>query len=108
MKAYGGNECIDPYFLELGTSWRLSGQLQAPFALPPRKEHLYSLDRKLGGHQSRSGCGEEKTFLTLLVLELRPLGRQAHSQFFFHILILSTDIGRIISFSLEPDGCVST
>jgi hypothetical protein len=30
MKAYGGSGCIEPYFLDLGTSWEVSGQLHAP------------------------------------------------------------------------------
>jgi len=34
----------------------VSGQLNAPAALPPGKESLcYPLDRRLGGPQSRSG-----------------------------------------------------
>jgi hypothetical protein len=41
----------------------VSGQLQAPAALPPEKEPLLPLDRRLGGPQSRSGRGgEEKNF----------------------------------------------
>jgi hypothetical protein len=41
----------------------VSGQLQAPAVLPPWKKFWYSLDRRLGGPQSRSGrCGEEKNF----------------------------------------------
>jgi hypothetical protein len=39
----------------------MNGQLHAPAALPPGKEHRYPLDRRLGGPQSRSGhSGEEK------------------------------------------------
>jgi len=34
----------------------VSGQLQAPAALPPGD----TLDRRLGGPQNRSGCGGEK------------------------------------------------
>jgi hypothetical protein len=41
----------------------VSGQLHVPAALPRRKSPLYPLDRRLGGSQSRSGCGgEEKNF----------------------------------------------
>jgi hypothetical protein len=43
-----GSGCIDPHFLDLGTSW--SRQLHAPAALLP-----YSLGRRLHGPQSRSG-----------------------------------------------------
>jgi hypothetical protein len=55
----------------------MSGQPQAPVALPPGKSPWYPLDRRLRGHQSRSGRrGEEKIF-TPPELELRPLGRPA-------------------------------
>jgi len=37
-----------------------SGQLQAPATLPQRKRTWYSLDRGLGGLQSRSGHSSEK------------------------------------------------
>jgi hypothetical protein len=54
MKTYGGNGCIYPRFLDLGTSCKSVGQLHAPAALtlvkePPRK----SLDRRLAGPQTR-------------------------------------------------------
>jgi hypothetical protein len=35
----------------------VSGQLHTPAALPPGKDPLYPLDRRLGGPQSRSGRG---------------------------------------------------
>jgi hypothetical protein len=39
----------------------MSGQLHAPATLPPAKESRYSLDRRTGWPQNRSGrCGEEK------------------------------------------------
>jgi hypothetical protein len=49
----------------------MSGQLHVPAAFPP-----YSLDRKLGGPQSRSGQDDEKKFLFLPGVE--P-GRQVRS-----------------------------
>jgi hypothetical protein len=56
MMAYGGSGCIDPHFLDLGTS-----QLHVPAALPPGKSSWYPLYRRLGGPQSRSGrYGEMK------------------------------------------------
>jgi hypothetical protein len=56
-----GSECIDPYFLHLGTSWRWVVSF-TPRPLNPRgKSSRYPLDRKLGGPQSQSGRrGEEK------------------------------------------------
>jgi hypothetical protein len=44
-----GNGCIDPYFLDLGIIWGVSGQLHAPTALSPRIEPQYPLDRRLDG-----------------------------------------------------------
>jgi hypothetical protein len=38
----------------------VSGQLQAPAALPQGKSPWYPLDRRLGGPQSRSGRGGEE------------------------------------------------
>jgi hypothetical protein len=59
-----------------------SGQLHTPAALHPEKEslvHIYPLDRRLGGLQSRSGHGyEEKNSQPLPVLE--PLIMQAVGQ----------------------------
>jgi hypothetical protein len=37
MKAYGGVDVYIHIFLDLDTSWRLSGQLHAPAALPPAR-----------------------------------------------------------------------
>jgi hypothetical protein len=37
MKAYGGSECTDPHFPDLGTKLEVSGQLHAPEALPQGK-----------------------------------------------------------------------
>jgi hypothetical protein len=51
----------------------VSGQFHAPASLPPRKETLVSLDRRLDGLQSRSGRGgEEKNSQLLPELE-RPI-----------------------------------
>jgi hypothetical protein len=53
-----GSGCIDPHFLDLGTSCEVSGQLHAP-AFYPR----YPFYRSLGRPQSRSGrYGEVKIF----------------------------------------------
>jgi hypothetical protein len=38
----------------------VSGELHVPAALPAGKEPWYPWDRKLGGHQSRSGRGGEE------------------------------------------------
>jgi hypothetical protein len=51
----------------------VSGQPQAPTALPTGIGPRYPLDTRLDGSQSRSGhCGEEKNFLPLPRNEPRP------------------------------------
>jgi hypothetical protein len=56
MKAYGGSRSIDPHFLDPRHWLQVSGQFQAPAALPPG-------DTRLGGPQSWSGLrGEEKIY----------------------------------------------
>jgi hypothetical protein len=64
---------------------KVSGQLYAPAALPWAKNLLYSLCKRLGGSQGRSGnYGEEKkNHFQLPGIELRLLKRPVHSQGFF-------------------------
>jgi hypothetical protein len=58
----------------------VSGQLHAPAALPPGKETLVPMDRRLGGPQSRSGRGgEEKNSQPSPEIELYNLYRPARS-----------------------------
>jgi hypothetical protein len=53
--------CIDPHFLDLGTSWRLVVNFTPRPLYPRGKSPRYPLDRRLRGPQSRSGrFGEEK------------------------------------------------
>jgi hypothetical protein len=61
------SRCIDPHFLELGTSQRWIIRLTPPAALTP-----VPLGRRLGGLQIPSGRRGEEKGLTLPVLELRP------------------------------------
>jgi hypothetical protein len=72
--------CIDPYFLDLGISWRWVVSF-TPWPLYPQgKSPSYLLGRKLGGPQNWSGwCGEEK-FMTLPGLQPWPLSHSAHRQ----------------------------
>jgi hypothetical protein len=65
MKAYGSG-CIDPHFLDLGTSWR--------WAAPSTQWIGGCVDLRVG-----LGDLEKIKFLTLPGLELRPLGRPARS-----------------------------
>jgi hypothetical protein len=60
MKTYWGSGGIAPRILDLCIGQR-SGQLHAPAASPSEKSSWYSMYRRLGGRQSRSGrSGEEK------------------------------------------------
>jgi hypothetical protein len=54
MKAYGSG-CIDPHFLDLGTSWRRVANFTPRPLYPRGKSPQYPSDRRLGGPQSRSG-----------------------------------------------------
>jgi hypothetical protein len=65
-----GSGCIDPHFLDLGTSWRRMVSFTPRPLYPRGKSPRYPLDRRLGGPQSRSGDVEKRKFLTLLGLEL--------------------------------------
>jgi hypothetical protein len=48
----------------------VSGQLHALVILPPGSHPWYTLDSRLGGPQSQSGCyGVEKNLLPLLGIE---------------------------------------
>jgi hypothetical protein len=67
-----------PSILNLGTRWRWVVSFTTPAALPPGKETLVPLDRRLGGPQSQCGRGgEEKNSQPLP--ELEPPDHPAHS-----------------------------
>jgi hypothetical protein len=66
-----GSVCIDPHFLDLGTSWRWVVSFTLRSLCARRKGPWYPLDRRLGGPQSRSGrCGEEKILYPVIPIEL--------------------------------------
>jgi hypothetical protein len=80
MKTYRGSGCIDPHFLDLGTSWSWVVSF-TPLPLYPR-------ERAPGTHfiggwvNPRAGLDdlEKWTFFTLPGLELPPPGSPARSQ----------------------------
>jgi hypothetical protein len=76
-----GSGCIVQRFLELGTTWRLSGQLHAPSALTPG-ERAPATHWVVGRVGPRTGLDDVKKrkFLALPGLELRRLGSPARSQ----------------------------
>jgi hypothetical protein len=56
-----GSGCIEPHFLDLGTSWRWVVSFTPRPLYPWGKSPRYPLDRRLGVPQSRSGRrGEEE------------------------------------------------
>jgi hypothetical protein len=81
----------------------VSGQLHASAALPPGKEPLYPLDRRLGGPQNRSGHGgEEKNSQPLPGLEhpfIQPVAlcRTAELSQLHHMrgMILNDELGKM-------------
>jgi hypothetical protein len=80
-----GSGCIDPHFLDLGTSWRWV------VSFTPRP--FYPRERALGTHciggwvDPRAGLDnmEKKKFLTLPGLEPRPLSRPSRSQSLYRL-----------------------
>jgi hypothetical protein len=60
MKTYWGSAGIAPRNLDLGTRWRWVVSF-TPRPLYPQGNNIpYPLDKRLGGPQSRSGCGDEQ------------------------------------------------
>jgi len=59
MKSYWGGG-ITPSILELGTTWRLVVSFTPRLLYLQEKSPWYPLDRRLGGHQSRTGRGDEE------------------------------------------------
>jgi hypothetical protein len=77
--------CIDPHYLDLGTSSRCVVSF-TPLPLYPRgKRPRYPLDRSLGGPRASLDDLEKRKFLTLPGFELRPLGRPGRSQSLYRL-----------------------
>jgi hypothetical protein len=90
-----GSEGIAPRIIDLGTRWRWVVSF-TPRSFDPQGERAwYPLDRRLGGHDSRSGHGgEKKNFQPLSVLE-PPIIQLV-------VQIYTTELFRFLgSFSLE-------
>jgi hypothetical protein len=60
MKAYWGNGSIAPRILDLGTRWRRVVSFTPRPLYLQGKSPWYSLDRRLGGPQSRSERGGDE------------------------------------------------
>jgi hypothetical protein len=63
MKTYRGSGCIEPRILDLSTTSRWVVSF-TPLSLYPRGKSLrYPLDKRLGGHKTRSGRPKEEQIL---------------------------------------------
>jgi hypothetical protein len=60
MKVYWGVEVWFHAFFDLGIIWRGLVSFTPQPLYPQGKRPWYALDRRLGGHQSRSGRGGEE------------------------------------------------
>jgi hypothetical protein len=82
-----GSGCIDPHFLDLGTSWwwvvRFTPRPLYPWGKSPWYPHWIG-----GWADPRAGLDdvEKRKLLTLSGLELRPLGRSARSQSLYYAI----------------------
>jgi hypothetical protein len=84
LRSMGGG-CIDPHFLDLGTSWKWV------VSFTPRP--FYPREKSPGAHWTggwvdpRAGLDdvEKRKFLTLPELELRPLDRPARNQSLYRL-----------------------
>jgi hypothetical protein len=80
-----GSGCIDPRFLDLGTSWKWVTSFTPRLRYPRGNSPLYPLGWRLGWPQSRSGQLEKRNLLILLGLELGPLHRPPRSQSLYRL-----------------------
>jgi len=78
MKTYWGSGSITPRLLNLGTRWRWVVSFTLRPLYPRRESPWYSLNRRIGGPQSRSGrgCINEKKSLLLPEIQLRSSSPQ--------------------------------
>jgi hypothetical protein len=60
MKVYWGSGDVAPRILDLGNRWRWVVSFTCQPLYPQGKSPCYSLDRRLGGPQSRSGRDDEE------------------------------------------------
>jgi hypothetical protein len=84
-----GSGCIDPRFLDLGTSWRCVVSFTfLPISPPPLSRERGPGTRWLGGWMDpRTGLDdiEKRKFFTLPELELWPLCRPARRQSLYRL-----------------------
>jgi hypothetical protein len=100
--------CIDPRFLDLGTSWRLVVSCKAGRFTPVEKAPgTYWIGGWVGPRVGLDDV-EKRKFFTLPELELRPLGRPARTQSLYRLRYpvshLSQFLRKTISDLLPVEG----
>jgi hypothetical protein len=80
-----GSGCIDPHFLDLGTSWRWVVSFTPRPPYPQEKSPLYPLDRRLGGPHSWSGRHGEVKILASTRTRIPTPWSSAHSQSLYRL-----------------------
>jgi hypothetical protein len=76
----------------------VSGQLHAAATLPPEKEPLYPLDRRVGGPQTMSGRGSEETNSQPLPGHEPPIKHPVAQRYTTELSRLLTQVLRFIKF----------
>jgi hypothetical protein len=80
-----GSGCIDPHFLYLSTSWRWAVSFTPLPPYPRGKSPSTNWTGEWVGSRAGLDVVEQRKFLNLPGLELRPLGRPAHSQSLYRL-----------------------
>jgi hypothetical protein len=81
----GGNGYINPHFLDLGTSWRSVVSFTPLPLYPEKRAHRIHWIGGWVGPRAGLHTVEKRNILILPGLELRPLGRSAHSQSLYRL-----------------------
>jgi hypothetical protein len=78
------SRCIDPHFLDLGTSWRRVVSIKLQPLYHRRKSPQYPMHRRLAWTPEQVWT-RLRNFLTPPGLELRPIGRPVSSQSLYRL-----------------------
>jgi hypothetical protein len=79
MKTYWGNRCIAPRIFSLGSRWRWLVSFTSWPLYSRSRNTRDSLDGRLGGPQTRSGCGGKEKKFQYCPCRVWNTGRPAHS-----------------------------
>jgi hypothetical protein len=111
MEAYWGSGGVTLRILDLVTRWRWVVSFTIRLLYPQGKSTWYPLDRRMGGSQSRSGCGgEEKNSQPLPGLEppiFQPIAQRYTtelSRFLQDPVLLSYHLRLVLPSGFFPSG----